>query len=195
MTAELGKSLRVSADPTCLTEKGLAADQLGPRGRDIVIKWGTRLLEGLLAPIDQQISARPFAGTAELERLKGNADVKRYLAMEEPMRQAKILDVVFENFDRYNLVRRVRLRAVYPLGTGNQDLLRLNPIDATEEALDRFVDGSRSKALKRFLKLSEQAATAEAAVIKAVQSPQMTPLNFFEGVESDLAELCIRSGK
>ncbi|MBR0824982.1 hypothetical protein JQ596_05505 [Bradyrhizobium manausense] len=195
MTAELGKSLRSSADPACLADKGINADQLEPRGRDIVIKWGTRLVEGLLAPIDRQISAKPFAGTAELERLKGNADVKRYLAMEEPMRQAKVLDVVFENFDRYNLVRCVRLRAVYPLGTGNEDLLRLNPSDATEEALDKFAGDSRSKALKRFLQLSEQAATAEAAIIKASQTPSMTPLNFFEGVEADLAELCIRTGK
>ena len=196
LTAELGKSLRASADPACLTDKGLAADQLEPRGREIVMTWGTRMLEGAFALIDRQISDEPFAGAAELESLKSNADVKRYLAMEEPMRQAKLLDLIFEHFDRYNLISRVNLRAVSPLGTGNEALLRLNPTDATEEKLDDLAGKSRSKALKRFLQLSEQAGAAQAAAIKKISSPPPPlPHTFFKGVEADLAELCIRSGK
>lgn len=194
LTVELGKSLRASADPACLAEKGLVADQLEPRGRDIVITWGTRMLEGAFALIDRQTADNPFAGAAELESLKGNADVKRYLAMEEPLRQAKILDLIFEQFDRYNLISRVTLGAVSPLGTGNEALLRLNPIDSTEEKLDEFAGKSRSKALRRFLQLSEEAGAAQAAAIKTVASPPPLPHTFFKGVENDLAELCIRSG-
>ncbi|MGT2440022.1 hypothetical protein ACU4GH_34390 [Bradyrhizobium betae] len=64
LTAELGKSLRASADPACLTDKGLTADQLEPRGRDIVITWGTRMLDSAFALIDRQaadnlLPARP----------------------------------------------------------------------------------------------------------------------------------------
>lgn len=195
LTAELGKSLRASADPACLTDKGLAADQLEPRGRDIVITWGTRMLESTGVLIDRQTTENPFAGAAELESLKGNADVKRYLAMEEPIRQAKILDLIFEHFDRYNLISRVKLGAVSPSGTGNEALLRLNPTDATEEKLDAFAGKSRSTALKRFLQLSEQAGAAQAAAIKTISSPPPLPHTFFKGVESDLAGLCIRSGK
>jgi len=195
LTAELGKSLRASADPACLTDKGLAADQLEPRGRDIVITWGTHMLESAFALIDRQAADNPYAGAAELERLKGNADVKRYLAMEEPMRQAKILDLIFEHFDRYNLISRVKLGAVSPLATGNEALLRLNPIDTTEEKLDELAGKSRSKALKRFLQLSEEAEAARAAEIKKLASPPPPlPHSFFKGVEKDLAELCIRSG-
>jgi hypothetical protein len=127
--------------------------------------------------------------------LKSNADVKRYLAMEAPIRQAKILDLIFEHFDRYNLISRVKLGTVSPLGTGNEALLRLNPTDATEKKLDAFADQSRSKALKRFLQLSEQAGAAQAAAIKTISSPPPLPHTFFKGVETDLAELCIRSGK
>jgi len=195
LTTELGKSLRASADPVCLMDKGLVTDQLEPRGRDIVITWGTRMLENAFARIDRQTADNPFAGAAELESLKGNADVKRYLAMEEPMRQAKILDLIFEHFDRYNLISRVKLGAVSAPATGNEALLRLNPIDTTEEKLDEFAGKSRSKALKRFLQLSEEAGAAQAAAIKKIPSPPPPlPHTFFKGVENDLAELCIRSG-
>ncbi len=195
LTGELGKLLRASSDPACLADKGLAVDQLAPRGRDIVIAAGTRMLEGTSAIIDRQTSDNPFAGSAELESLKSNADVRRYLAMEEPMRQAKLLDLIFEHFDRYNLVSRVKLGAVSPLGTGNEALLRLNPTDATEAKLEEFAGKSRSKALNRFLQLSEQAGAAEAAAIKKISSPPPLPHTFFKGVENELAELCIRSGK
>ncbi|MCK1358637.1 hypothetical protein [Bradyrhizobium sp. 199] len=195
LTAELGKSLRASADPVCLTDKGLAVDQLEPRGRDIVITWGTRMLEGAFARIDRQTEDNPFADAGELESLRGNTDVKRYLAMEEPLRQAKILNLIFEHFDGYNVISRVKLGPVSPFGTGNEALLRLNPIDTTEEKLDEFAGKSRSKPLKRFLQLSEEAGAARAAAIKKTASPPPPlPQTFFKGVESDLAELCIRSG-
>ncbi|MCK1736511.1 hypothetical protein IVA79_21765 [Bradyrhizobium sp. 138] len=195
LTAELGKSLRAGADPVCLTDKGLAADQLEPRGRDIVMTWGTRMLESAFARSERQIADNPFAGAAELESLKSNADVKRYLAMEEPLRQAKLLDLIFEHFDRYNLISRVKLRAVSPSDTGNEALLRLNPIDTTEEKLDEFAGKSRSKALRRFLQLSEEAGIAQVEEIKKLASPlPPLPYTYFKGVENDLAELCIRSG-
>lgn len=195
LTTELGKSLRTSADPACLADKGLAADQLEPRGRDIVITWGTRMLERTGAIIDQQTAANPFAGATELESLKSNADVKRYLAMEEPRRQAKILDLIFEHFDRNNLISRVKLTPVSPLRTGNEALLRLDPTEATEDTLEKFASKNRSKALKRFLELSEQAAAAQSAVIKKIKTPVPLPDTFFRGIENDLAELCIRTGK
>ena len=60
--------------------------------------------------------------------------------------------------------------------------------EAAEAAAEKFAAKNRSKALKRFLKLSEQAAAAGNA------APPL-PYTFFGGVESDLAELCIRTGK
>jgi hypothetical protein len=37
--------LRASADLACLADKGVRADQLGPHERDIVITWGTQMVE------------------------------------------------------------------------------------------------------------------------------------------------------
>jgi hypothetical protein len=192
LTAELGKSLRASADPACLADKSLTTDRLEPRGRDIVIKWGTRMMEGASAIIDQQTAANPFPGATELERLKRNADVKRYLAMEEPLRQAKILDLIFEQFDRYVLIKRIKLEAVSPLGTDNQDLLRLNPSKAVTDAQEKFFAGHPSKALRRLMELSEQEANARTAATKKILVVPPLPHTFFQGVENDLAELCIR---
>lgn len=195
LTTELGKALRASADPACLAEKGLAAEQLEPRGRDIILSWGTRMFESTGALIDQQTAANPFPGAAERERLERNADVKRFLAIEQPMRQAKVLDLVFEHFDRYVLISGIKLGAVSPVATGNRELLDRNPIEATEDVLEQFAAKSRSSALNRFLQLSEQAALTQRAAISKVSSPPPLPHTYFRGVENDLAALCIRTGK
>ena len=195
LTAEFGKSLRASADPTCLAGKGLSANQLEPHGRDVIIKWGTRMMESAGAPIDRQNATNPFRDAAELDRLKRNAVVQRYLAIDEPMRQARILDLIFEHFDRYVLISRIRLGAVSPLATGNSDLLGRNPSGATEEALEKFVAKNKSSSLRRFLQLSEQAELVQQAAVKTVTPPPPLPHTFLRGVENDLAELCIRSGK
>ncbi len=192
---ELGKALRASADPACLAEKGLAAEQLEPRGRDVIISWGTRMLESTGTLIDQQNAASPFPGVSERERLERNPEVKRFLAIEQPMRQAKVLDLVFEHFDRYVLISGIKLGAVSPVATGNKELFDRNPIEPTENALEQFVAKSRSSALKRFLELSEQAALAQRAAISKVSSPPPLPHTYFRGVENDLAALCIRTGK
>ncbi|RTE92899.1 hypothetical protein [Bradyrhizobium sp. LVM 105] len=195
LTAELGKALRASADPACLTEKGLAADQLELRGRDIIISWGTRMFESTGALIDRQNAANPFPGAAERERLERNADVRRFLAIEQPMRQAKILDLIFEHFDRYVLISRSKLGTVSPVATGNKELLDRNPTEATEDALEKFVAKSKSSALERFLRLSEQAALAQRAAISKTSVPPPLPHTYFRGIEKDLAELCIGSSK
>jgi len=191
LIAELGKSLRRDADPACLSDKGLEPGQLEARGRDILVKWGTNFADGTASLFDVKAYAEHFPASAELERLKQNAQVKRYLAIAEPARQAKLLDTIFEQFDRYVLISRIKLTGVSPLGTGNEELLGRDPTDATEDALDKFIASSKSAALKRFLDLSDQAAAASAASIKKEQAVLAGPHTFFKGVEADLAELCI----
>ncbi|UGY27279.1 hypothetical protein [Bradyrhizobium septentrionale] len=193
LSAEFGKSLRDNADPACLASKGIEAGQLEARGRDVVIKWGARLIDGTDALIDQKVYAEKFPAAAELDRLQQNADVKKYLALAAPMQQAKILDTVFEQFDRYALVSRIKLTAVSPLATGNDELLRKNPTEATEAALEAFSKRNKSKALKRFLDLSEQASAVRAASIAKDKVPPGAPLSSLKGMEADLAELCIGS--
>jgi len=196
MVAELGKSLRTSADPACLKSKAIAPDQLEARGRDIVVKWGTRMMEGIASIVDPKLYAEKFASTAgpdaatELERLKQDAAVKRYLTLTQPMRLAKILDSIFEQFDRYVLISKIRLAAVFPLATGNENLLRKSPIEATEKKLDKLF-ATKSATRDRYLALSEQASAATKAAMKKDKVPPLGPLAFFKGVEADLSEICI----
>ena len=197
MIAELGKSLRTSADPECLKSKAIAPDHLEALGRDIVIKWGTRMMEGIASIVDPKVYAEKFASTAgpdaatELERLKQDAAVKRYLALAQPMQLAKIIDSIFEQFERYVLVSKIRLAAVFPLATGNENLLRKSPIEATEKKLDKLFATTKSAARDRYLALSEQASAATKAAMKKDKVPPLGPLAFFKGVEADLSEICI----
>ncbi len=192
LTAELGNSLRKDADPACLKDKGLEAGQLEARGRDLLIKWGTKFSEGVAALSDMKVYAELFTATAELDRLKQNADVKRYLAISAPARQATLLDLILEHFERYVLINRVKLTAVHPVGAGNQELLSKNPTGATEEAVDKFMASRKSAALDRFLDLSDQNAAAFTASMRKDQVIALDGAQqLFKGVEADLAELCI----
>ena len=193
MIAELGKNLRSSADPACLASKAIAADQLEARGRELMTKWGTRMMEISVSFIDKNIFAEKFSNPngAELAKLQADSTVKRYLAIAQPIRQTKILDAMFEQFDRQVLITRVKLAPVSPLASGNEALLDKDPSDAAEEKLGKFIAGNKSVALKRYLALAEQEAAARAAATRKDPPTQPVPTVLFGGVEADLAELCI----
>ncbi len=197
LVAELGKSLRKDADAACLSAKGIAPDQLEQRGRDLIVKWGTRMREIYNSMVDREVYDEKFTASsgrgavAELKRLRNDVDVKRLLEMERPIRLANIADSIFEQFDRHLLVQRIKLTAVSPLGTGNEALLNKNPTEATEEKIDKFVAASKSPALKKYLKLSQQSIAASVAAMKKEDARKAGPSAFFGGVEADLAELCI----
>lgn len=192
LIAELGKNLRAGADPACLSSKAIATDQLETRGLALMTKWGVRMAETSEALIDQKLYAEKFAGQAELAKLRNDAAVKRYLAIAQPIQQASLLDSMFEQFDRYVLISRIKLSQTSALPTGNEALLNMNPSDAAEEKLDKFTASSKSAALKRYLALTEQDTAARKAAIRKDQLTQPVPSIFFGGVEADLAELCIQ---
>jgi hypothetical protein len=197
LIAELGKSLRKDADPACLIAKGIAPEQLEPRGRDLVIKWGEKLFQTLNDFIDPKVYEEKFAATAgrgasaELKRLGNDPVVKRSLELERPIRQASVLDAIFEQFDRYMLVKRIKLTAVSPLGTPNEALMKMNPAEATEAEVDKFIEANKSTALKKFQKLSQQSLVASGAATKLELVRKTGPLEFLNGIETDLAEICI----
>jgi hypothetical protein len=192
LIAEFGKSLRKDADPACLKEKGLEVDQLDARGRDLLSKWSTHYSEATAALFDHEAYSELFTASAELEGLKKNAEVKRYLAITAPARQAELLDIFFEHFERHLLIRKVKLAAAHPLRTGNRELLNKNPTEATEKALDKFMAGKRSAAFNRYLDLSDQAAAASKVSMKKDRVVALGGVeNLFRGVEIDLAALCI----
>jgi len=140
---------------------------------------------------DTKVYAERFSRADELKQLEQNADVKEYLAIAAPAQQAKLLDHIIENFSRYVLISRIKLSFASPLETGNAELLSKNPIEATEDALDKFVADRKSAALDRYLDLSDESAAALEASIDKRRVVTTSPHNFFEGVEVDLADICI----
>lgn len=191
LMAEFAKALRADADPACLNSKGIAPDQLAPRGEALMIKWGTRVMEIAKSFIDFQAYEKAFSGAVELNRLKQRPEIKRYLDIERPLRLAKVLDFVFEQFERYALIARIKIAPVSPMATGNAEVHRADPAPAAEEALDKLVTANRSRELKRFVTLSEQAAAALDGAIRKEEAMRAGPPRFYRGIELDLAELCI----
>jgi hypothetical protein len=191
LVGELGRALRAGADPACLKSKAIAADQLEPLGEALLIKWGTQAMETARSYVDFGIYEKNFTASAELKGLREQPQIKRYIDIERPIRLAKVLDFIFEQFDRYLLLNRIKIAAVSPAASGNDDLSRKNPTEAAEDALDEFISANKSPQLERFLELSEQAATAMQGAVNKEQAIRVGPGTFFRGVELDLAELCI----
>jgi hypothetical protein len=193
LIAELGRALRADADPACLNSKGIAADQLEPRGEALLIKWSTRAAETAMSYVDFETYEKNFPANAEWKGLMEQPEIKRYLELERPLRLAKILDFVIEQFDRYVWLKGIKLASVSPIATGNDDLLRANPTEATADAVDAFVAANKSAQIERFQELSEQAAVAMLGAIKQEQAILVGPGTVYRGIELDLAELCIGS--
>jgi hypothetical protein len=199
LVAELGKSLRSNADASCLTAKGITPDQFEQRGHDLVVKWGLRTMETANSFIDPKVYREKFTATAgrdaedELARLRDDADVKHSMELERPIQQAETVDLFFEQFDRYVLVKQIKLMAISPLATGNSQLLEMNPTEAAERKLSQFAAENKSPALKKYLKLSQQSLVASTAATKMEDALKIGPDTFLAGMEADLAELCIGS--
>lgn len=197
LIAEFGKALHSAADPACLESKSIGLDQLTSRGGELWVKWGTRTMETVLTYIDTAKYAQSFSAAAgpnaaaELEGLKRQPEVVHYIAVERPLRLAKVADFMVEQFDRYVLLTRHKIRSVSPLATGNDVLLRANPSERIEEEIEELTAKATSPELPRFLELSDQAAGAMTDALKKDQVLLAGPNTFYRGVEVDLAELCI----
>jgi hypothetical protein len=117
--------------------------------------------------------------------------VQAYAKLERPIRLAKVLDFVVEQFDRYVLLNRIKLKPISPLATGDDRLMAINPTEASEEALERFMAGRRPRQLQRYVALSEAAGVATMSAFNREAAGLWGPKTFYSGVEDDLAELCV----
>src|SRR5262245_39140358 len=140
LIAEFTNAVIESADAGCLSQKRLDTAALDERGRDLFQRYGTRTMSMLqqnidLRRYDAELAKRAGAkGKAELATLRKNPSVQAYTKTELPVRLAKVLDFVVEQFDRYVLLNRIQLKPISPLATGNIQLLAANPGEASEEA-------------------------------------------------------------
>jgi hypothetical protein len=61
-------------------------------------------------------------------------------------------------------------------------LLRANPTESVDDALDAFVAANNSAQIERFLELSEQAATAMQGAVNKEQAIRVGPDTFYRGL-------------
>jgi hypothetical protein len=197
---EFGAILRDSADAACLKEKGIDAAQLPRQSEAILIKYGTAMFETILQNIDHKAFEAAVAkavpdGKAELERLRADPDVKKVMDLSQPMADAGVVNQVTENIDRVALLAGIKFkRQLSPISTGNQEFLNADPTEKRLDELDKFMQGSKSEALKRYLEMSQAVAEATLAA-PGDRLLSMGPLQFMPGLKEELIALCIPAGR
>ncbi len=196
-------SVRKHGDASCLQAKGLDDAAVIAGGRALLQRYGMQMKKILDENFDQAayeaaLSASAGAGVmAEIEDLRRDADVAKLIALHRPARLVTAVDNILEHFDRYVLVARIKLDAISPIGRGEPhfkdnptEAVRANPTEATEEAVQRFVDQHPSPRIDRYLDLLD---ASEAVALKGYTGAghNLGPMAFLAGADRDLAELCV----
>jgi hypothetical protein len=121
------------------------------------------------------------------------------VALDRLARLAKVLDTIMEQFDRYALIARIKLEPVSPIARGEPELMkdnptaamRANPTQATEAAVQRFLDKRKSPRIDRYLDLLDAVEAATPKGFNPQAALKLGPMAYFAGAERDLAELCV----
>ena len=197
-------SVRKDGDPACLQAKALDDAALIERGRALWQRYGVQMMKVLDENFDRpayQAALSAGAGpkaAAEIERLRRDPDVKKFIAVYRPARLAKVVDSIVENFDRFVLIGRIKLAPTHPVARGETELMkdnpteamRANPTEAAEVAVQQFLSRRPSRRVDRYLDLVDAVETAMPKGY-AKSALKLGPMAFFAGAEGDLAELCV----
>jgi hypothetical protein len=184
-------AVRKHGDAECLKTKALDDGALVARGRMLLQSYGIRMTKVMDENFDRSAYQAALSASAgrnavdEIERLKRDPDVRALIALDRPARLARLADTIIEQFDRYVLIRRIKLDPVSPLARGEAPA---DSADATEAAVQRFLDQHRSPRIDRYLHLLE---AAKPKGLSPQAAPKLGPAAYFGGVERDLAELCV----
>jgi hypothetical protein len=190
-------NVRKAGDPACLQAKALDEAALVAGGRALLQRRGVqavKILDDNFDPAAYQAalaeSGEPDA-VAEMERLRTDPRVKAMLALYRPAQLAKVLDFVLEQFDRHVLVARINLDPVAPIARGEPDPIKDNLIEAAEAAAQKYLDEHPSPQMDRYLDLVDVTDTARPKGLNVKAARNSGPMQFFAGLEGDLAELCV----
>jgi hypothetical protein len=197
LVGELGEILVDSADTSCLQSRKLRAADLARGAGEIYQRYGTQMLEVSRAVLnvpayEAALAARAPTLHADVARLRGDPDVQKLLALEQPTRFSHIADLVVENLSRYLLLRRITLtKDVSGLARGDTSLTDRYVTEEAEEERYQFVADSKSPQLERYIALLKTLAEVRAAGLDQAAALRLGPTRFFAGVEAELAALCV----
>ena len=89
------------------------------------------------------------------------------------------------------MVGRIKLGPISPIASGDIELMKVNPTEATEAAVEKFVDEHPSPKIDRYLDLLDALKTATPKGFNTQGALKLGPMSLFAGAERDLAEQCV----
>lgn len=187
-------SVRKAGDPVCLQSKAFDDPAIAERGRALWQRYGVQMMKVMDENFDQKayesaLEAEAGRGAlAEIIRLKQDDGVRKLIEVNRIARQAKQVDTILENFDRYVLVARIKLDAISAIARGEQPDESLQR--EAEAAAEKFIEQNPSPQIDRYFELLD-AVDAAAPKAYARNASKLSPMVFFAGADRDLAELCI----
>ena len=197
---QFAANVRKDGDAACLQEKGLDEAALIKRGRALVHTYGVQTIKLMEENFDDAAAQAAFAESAgpkareEYQRLLRHPDVARFESINRPILLAVATDMVFEQFDRYLLIARIKLDPASPDARGESDneVTRADPVPKAKAAGMRFIETKASPAaMDKYFDLTQQYLAANRRGIRKEGLGKLTPMNFFAGADKDLAELCV----
>jgi hypothetical protein len=198
LVAEFGRILRASADPDCLYIRNINPDSLDAHARAILVRNGTRMLQIVDRLVDGDRMLAVFAARAgehakaEFVPLRGDPDVRYYIALNDRAKLARVADHITETVDRHLMLAGVRLaKRISPLASGDEALLKQNPMEKAVEEVGRLIKGSSSPQLRRWLELQDAIAAAFKVSFDQAQMVKLGPRQLTPGAVADLAKACV----
>jgi hypothetical protein len=195
-------SVRKRGDPACLRATAPDDAALVARGRALLQRYGVQMTKVMNENFDRSTFQSALSASvgpdavAEIERLKRDPNVKTLISLHRPVRLAKVVDTIIEQFDRYVLIGRIKLDPVSPIARGETEdnpteAMRANLTQAAEAAVRRFLDDHPSPQIDRYLDLVDAVEAATPKGFSTQAALKLGPMAYFAGVERDLAELCV----
>jgi hypothetical protein len=163
---DVANVLQASSDPACLQAKGVGGDFLRSVD-DLLGNYGASIIRRHRDAADPRKYEEGFARRAgaqwkaELKALREDEDVKKYLALREPLDTASVVANTTEILDRYLTLARIKLSApIFSLFSRDEQVKRANPYDTAGQALSDFLSTNKSARIKRWEQLEVIAAVA-----------------------------------
>jgi len=202
LVVELGRILRESADAECLRARAIEPAMLEARGRDLLVRNGTRLLETDMRLVDAAkfealvASRAGKSAKAELAALREDPDVRKYLELLEPALRATLADFIAEAVDRYGLMAGIKLKSqVSRVSTGKQALFDADPTEQATQEAERFLESRKSARLARWVEIQTAVLEAQQQAADRETFLRMGPMDMTPGADADFADLCVFAGR